>query len=123
LDKNTTFIHAPNGRISGQINGQTLLKHITGDDILLAPPALALPTAVIAQAHKVGVQRVTFDNVENGRLYTASLSTFDYEGKDKGQGDSRQRVLPLSFFTITSKKKRDRAARPSVQLSLLGGEL
>lgn len=100
------------GRIVGQLRGDTLHKTAKREHILRTPPAWAWDDAILTAAEKDGAR---FTEIKcDGLIYRASLSDFQHHGFYFNRGYGIQRGLALAYWHI----QRIGEPAPATQLEL-----
>ena len=103
------------GRIVGELAGDTLRKHAKREHMLREPGAWAWDAAILDAAERAGAR---FTEVQcNGLIYRASLADFKRYGFPVRRGYGDQRGLALTHWQV----RRVGEPPAAVQLSLFGG--
>ena len=96
------LVSAANGRIVGQIEGNTLRKNARNEiHMLKRPRGCAWDLCVIEKAEASGVRYTEIFDESAGRIYHADLSDFRQYGLEFDRGFGRQIVLPIGRWQVT----------------------
>ena len=109
----TRKVRRADGRVVGELRGDTLRKHVKATHMLHTPRGWAWDSEIIAQAQRMGATRTELVG-EDGTKYLAPLSDFWEHGVPLSRGYGKQVCLPLAYWQVV--KPGD--AR---QLALFGG--
>ncbi len=105
------------GRVVGQVRGDTFCKTVSASrHMLRKPPAWALDLQSLCDAERLGARWVQFFDRDSGGCYRASVEQVRRHGFVFDRGHGRQIGLPLDRWTLT------RPGEPRAeQLSLFEG--
>ncbi|NLG97114.1 MAG: hypothetical protein GX491_07115 [Chloroflexi bacterium] len=105
-----SFYHAANkkrpvyrsdGRIIGQLQGDTLVKKVTGSrHMLRTPKAWTVDVVAAEQAKRAGARYIEIRDRESGITYRVSLDRFIRYGIRLDRGYGAQIALPLEKWTV-----------------------
>jgi hypothetical protein len=88
-----------NGRVIGEVRGDTFYKTIAGSKHMLRRPAgIALDLGSLADAEDAGARYVEIFDSETGRHYHAAISTIRARGFRVSRGFGEQVALPLDAW-------------------------
>ena len=94
-------VHADDGRIVGEIRGQTFYKRVKSAHFLTRPPALGNDLTVLAQLQAAGVERLEVINIDTGTTYTTTWETWERHSFPVNRaGFGPQRALPLGWWSV-----------------------
>ena len=111
----TIPVRRADGRIVGELAGDTLRKHAKREHMLREPAAWAWDAAILDAAERAGAR---FTEVEcDPLIYRASLADFKRYGFPVRRGYGDQRGLALTYWHV----RRVGEPPAAVQLSLFGG--
>lgn len=89
-------VYTQNGKLVGQVIGDTLVKTVhSSRHLLRKPKAWALDVTSLNQARALGAQRVKLCDADTGVTFEATLQAFDLCAFDLDRGFGQQRALPL----------------------------
>jgi hypothetical protein len=100
-------VYGANGRVIGQVDGDTFQKNVRGSvHMLRKPRGWAVDTATLADLRGQGVLHIKVTDTESGTCYTAPLTKFDRYGVEFNRGFGPQVALPLGYWSVDGKLPR-----------------
>ena len=107
-------VRRADGKIVGELAGDTLRKHAKREHMLREPAGWAWDTAILDAAERAGARYT--EVICDGLIYRASLADFRRYGFPVSRGYGDQRGLPLAYWQT----RRVGESPAAVQLSLWG---
>ncbi len=94
-------IRRADGKVIGNIIGDTLVKKVSGSKHMLRnPKGWAVDKSSVLQAKQSGATKIEIRDRETGILYRSSMECFIRYGIDFDRGFGSQIALPLERWTV-----------------------
>lgn len=96
-------IRSADGRVIGNIIGDTLVKRVYGSKHMLrTPKGWAVDKTSVFEAKQAGAKKIEIRDRETGIIYRSSLDSFLSYGINFDRGFGPQIALPLDRWTVIS---------------------
>lgn len=100
-------VYGANGRVIGQIYGDTFHKNVRGSvHMLRKPRGWAVDADTLTDLRTQGVLDIKVTDTETGTVCTAPLAKFEQYGVEFNRGFGPQVALPLGYWAVDDKPPR-----------------
>ena len=98
-----TKVKRADGKVVGEIQGQTLYKEVLGSRHFLGvPPGIAFDVTIIDKARRAGVVNLEVKDRETLRVYSTTLERFDKYAFPVSRGHGEQLGLAFTYWKVSS---------------------
>jgi hypothetical protein len=89
-------------KVVGEVRGDTFYKQVSGaKHFLHRPPAIAFDIASLREAEEYGAVKVHVTDLDDGKVYEATISKIWEQGIDVSRGFGMQVALEMFFWEIS----------------------